>query len=416
MQKGTTMYKKKSLDMTRYRGLSTDTKPNADIGSTFHEMDTGVVYMYDGDAWNEMPDQKVKEKTAGPAAIASFTTSLRKHLKSILVNMSPIQSGTGDPSPENVRPISGRQSVGVWRDNINILPLPTAGAYTYTLSVDSVNADGSITITKTSSSGWGEIPLMETRLPAGTYTLIEDAPSDTLAGIVVKRVSDNTNIADTRYNLRTTFTLSEATDVRIIYTKATACDNLTIRLMMAVGNTATLADFAPFNRQTVQIPLGQTVYGGTVDVTTGEMVVDRAIMSLTGSAISSAWSDTDLNSIGFYRSVWDYSAEPIPVETGGIFDYCKMGSVYNNDNAWTARFLCSNGTFNRFEIRLPKNVLATENVAGAKAYLNEHPLQACYKIAPFTVQLTPQQLKLLKGTNNVWTDAGNVTVTYLDKK
>lgn len=48
--------------------------------------------------------------------IASFTTALAKPLRSLLVTMNPIQSGTGDPSPENVRPISGRTEIDVWRE------------------------------------------------------------------------------------------------------------------------------------------------------------------------------------------------------------------------------------------------------------------------------------------------------------
>lgn len=47
------MYRKKNLDMTLYRGLSTDTKPDADFGSVFHEMDTGDVYRTDGDEWHQ---------------------------------------------------------------------------------------------------------------------------------------------------------------------------------------------------------------------------------------------------------------------------------------------------------------------------------------------------------------------------
>lgn len=59
-------------------------------------------------------------------------------------------------------------------------------------------------------------------------------------------------------------------------------------------------------------------------------------------------------------------------------------------------------------------MLPDSSVASWTAYLAEHPLQVCYKIAePFTIQLTPQQLKLLKGTNNIWSDGGNVSVDYV---
>ena len=40
-------------------------------------------------------------------------------------------------------------------------------------------------------------------------------------------------------------------------------------------------------------------------------------------------------------------------------------------------------------------------------------VQLCYELAtPQTIQLTAQQIDLLLGTNNVWSDGGEVTVVY----
>ena len=40
-------------------------------------------------------------------SIASFPDGDGTPLRSLMVNIEPVQSGSGDPSPENVRPISG---------------------------------------------------------------------------------------------------------------------------------------------------------------------------------------------------------------------------------------------------------------------------------------------------------------------
>lgn len=57
---------------------------------------------------------------------------------------------------------------------------------------------------------------------------------------------------------------------------------------------------------------------------------------------------------------------------------------------------------------------ASEVWNAANAYLQEHPLQICYKLAtPFEVTLTPMQITMLAGTNNVWSNAGNITLKYL---
>jgi hypothetical protein len=52
------------------------------------------------------------------------------------------------------------------------------------------------------------------------------------------------------------------------------------------------------------------------------------------------------------------------------------------------------------------------SVADLKTFLAENPLQVVYELAtPQTMQLTPQEVELLTGTNNVWSD-GNVTLVY----
>lgn len=53
-------------------------------------------------------------RTIGPDALAHFTESVRNKLLSLLVSMEPIQSGSGTPSPDNVRPITGRTGLNVY--------------------------------------------------------------------------------------------------------------------------------------------------------------------------------------------------------------------------------------------------------------------------------------------------------------
>ena len=46
-------------------------------------------------------------------AVASFADGANVPVKSLIVNIDPVQSGSGDPSPTNVRPISGWSEVNV---------------------------------------------------------------------------------------------------------------------------------------------------------------------------------------------------------------------------------------------------------------------------------------------------------------
>ena len=54
-------------------------------------------------------------------AVATFSDGADLPLKSLIVDIEPVQSGTGDPSPTNIRPISGWNAVKVTRDGKNLL-------------------------------------------------------------------------------------------------------------------------------------------------------------------------------------------------------------------------------------------------------------------------------------------------------
>lgn len=49
-----------------------------------------------------------------------FTAKQAAALKSLMIDVQPVQSGSGDPSPDNVRPISGFSAVNVWQTGKNL--------------------------------------------------------------------------------------------------------------------------------------------------------------------------------------------------------------------------------------------------------------------------------------------------------
>ena len=55
----------------------------------------------------------IVQKDVAKAPIASFNTDLAEALTKCIVDINPVQSGTGTPSPQNVRPISGFSALNV---------------------------------------------------------------------------------------------------------------------------------------------------------------------------------------------------------------------------------------------------------------------------------------------------------------
>ena len=66
-------------------------------------------------------------------SIVSFVTNLVRPLK-IVVGIDPVQSGSGDPSPDNIRPISGWTGCNVSRTNGKELTDPDYVGQTYPIS------------------------------------------------------------------------------------------------------------------------------------------------------------------------------------------------------------------------------------------------------------------------------------------
>ena len=91
-------------------------------------------------------------------AVASFSDGADLPLKSLLVDIEPVQSGSGDPSPTNVRPISGWNAVNVKNGNTVIATISlgqtvyggTLNPLTGVLTVDRAYAE----LTKNSAWSW----------------------------------------------------------------------------------------------------------------------------------------------------------------------------------------------------------------------------------------------------------------------
>ena len=228
-------------------------------------------FMYKAGEPMELPEVK----TVGPAAIASFSDGAQDApLKSLVFNIEPVQSGSGDPSPTNIRPISGWTQVKVW----------------------------------------------------------------------VKPTYDTT-----------------------------------------LTPTAT-------------IPLGRTVYGGTLDVLAGE-----GESQLVSKTYSGAESEN-----------WRYSSGRFNILLGDAPDdstsrmevLCNIGKYASTGSAVGTIFLY--GKFLYYYA--PSNITT---VADFKAWLASNNLQVVYPLAsPITFSVTPHTIKTLLGVNNIWADSGDTTLEY----
>lgn len=298
-------------------------------------------------------------------------------LKSCMVNIEPIQEGSGDPSPENIRPISGRTGLSVVRSGKNLLKTAgliegtpsntefsnvtkrtfTVGTFVTKLTNNNyyqskVNiqfsvSENSIKVTTSAKAYAISIPIVGLKI-GETYVLSctkTNASNNTVS--FYKR--DGTFISSTQSPTICKFTVPEETYYTLLH--FTPSENNVeatfTNIQLELGPSET--DYEPYKSSTYSVNWeteAGTVYGGSLDVVSGKLTVDKAyIASYNGETLPSTWI-SDRN-------------------------------VY---------------------------VEGTTPTTGA---------QVVYKLAdPVEYKLAPQEITTLLGTNNIWSDAGSMAVEY----
>ena len=175
--------------------------------------------------------------------------------------------------------------------------------------------------------------------------------------------------------------------------------------------TLNFSDFSPVvlakDVQVYTIPIGQTVYGGTLDVTSGKLTVDRAMQDL--GALSYTYTDGSAQ----FRSTTALDNVLSPVDSNAdvhaissLYRVGKYADLASNDFYLTIVF---QGSFAAGQVWLKNSNYSDPNVF--KTAMSG--VQLCYELAtPIEVDLTPTEITTLLGTNNIFADCGDTTVNY----
>lgn len=170
------------------------------------------------------------------------------------------------------------------------------------------------------------------------------------------------------------------------------------------------------NGNTYTIAFGQTVYGGVLDVTRGKLSVTHKGIDL-GALSWTYRNDTNPNSPYFYAST---PSTPDNVKYKGAYystNYGLLCSIYScvaRGNFPNTDFtMCVDGsgdTPSQFQIK-------NSNYTDASSFTTAMDgIMLVYELAtPFDIDLTPEVISAVVGTNNVYSDTnGDTTVQYKD--
>lgn len=304
----------------------------------------------------------------------------------------PMQEGTGTPSPENIRPIKGLDSVTVTRCGENLLNFPQITTWTQ--------------ITKT----------YEFKFKAGTYYLycgnVVHGGSSAPAIAFSNATSEVASIS-LEQGMKKEIQLKKDCQFVILYTNGydyygSAGVTATVEDLMLVASNEIPSVYTPYIGQTNTLTLPETVYGGEVDAVTGEGQETWQILNNPSSydyyegAPEGGWSQSE-DAVAWYLddpTLFPYHTKVL----SNIFN--SVSDVVHTTTPYT---IGSNNHFIAF--RLPRSVAATGN--DVKNWLASNDV----KIAFETIDRTPftatgaQPIPALAGANTVLTDADRATVT-----
>ena len=176
-------------------------------------------------------------------------------------------------------------------------------------------------------------------------------------------------------------------------------------LRLELGSTAT--DYEPYKGNTYSVNWeteAGTVYGGCVDVVSGKLVVGRAVVTMNGS--QPIGESQNKRFYAFIASAFEVNASNQNTYKGVI---CDKFPSYSWGGLAGAPIGCAPVWGQGIGFKHP-GMTATDDW---KTYFTNNPTVFSYELAtPTEIQLTPQEVRTLLGTNNIWCDSGNVSVNY----
>lgn len=318
---------------------------------------------------------------------------------------------------ENIRPISGRDSVSVERCGENLLKIAPFDTDVYKGVTFEYVPDGGVRIQGTASANVDSPVFPIRHLPPGKYYGL-DMGTGIAASIVVQRAGKMLWL-----NAKGTFEIIKGDIVKywymIVNTGYTA--NKTVYPYIVPGTTAPTA-YSPYQGDTLALQLPETVYGGTVDAVTGEGVEGWKSLTLDGNETWNTWG-VNANSAtvtGFYTyDISDYDIQSPAVVCSNLPSVIdvwggKQPGVWFATSGSTRYFIYSVPSVILDDISDNAHAIASLKSYFAAQYAAGTPVQIAYKLAesvPFQATGNGPIMPLEGETNTIMTDADSVTIT-----
>lgn len=336
--------------------------------------------------------------------VANFKTDLKAPLKECKISFLPKQSGSGDPSPTNIRPITGWDGVSITRCGKNLF----SGTERDTLYPVHIPVGTKVSASvKGKNSGVRYYDKDRVRIDYWTLSYTPNFDSSR------------------RYN---TFTIINRDCEYFEFYGDTSPTDMQVEIIPQTSSQPTPYESYTATTFPVTWQSSGTVYGGYVDLVSGELIAEWAAIKVNGSQTLYGGVNASYNgSVCTNRYVMlRYNCVVISYTSSVVQDHVKCDKLSPiskpiwstpDDYPWH----CVINSRTQFHFTLDNATLgiqASDNYqtrnAAIVTWLAQNPITLIYELATpqLIATITPQQLKTLKGINNIYSDADSAEVKF----
>lgn len=375
-------------DGTTYSNAGTAVREQiSDLKEDFEALETQL------DETTALALAALPQETIENASIASFTDGAEDcPVKELKVGIEPIQSGSGDPSPTNVRPISGHDSVTVTRTGVNVWDEEWEVG-----SIDPLTGQNTTSTSHIRSKNY--IPVKgghsyNLHMPWAMMFYYDANKTFLRSG--ANGATEDGAVHDV--------TLAVASDVSYIRFRCTGSYGTTYGNNISINYPSTDTSYHAYEGDSYPISLSSTIYGGTLEVETGVLTVDRAMVDLG----TLTWiRNTQYNNPLFFADIPNIKL-PATFSTlaNAICSIYKQTDVADSNVAGIDKVFAIGKYYNN---AYSLNIIDSAYTDAQTFKTAMDGAQLCYELAtPTTVQLTPVQVTTLLKDNNIFADSGDV--------
>lgn len=342
-------------------------------------------------------------------------------LQALRVDFGPVQAGSGTPAPDNVRPITGFSELKVHiARNVNLFvnsgwekALSTISAVDKPIAFE--DADAAYTFYNIDNSMNCYIFAYD-----GAGNFVGRTSGAKRDHLTITRTSFSSGNGTKNYETIRSF-MFRYYNVPEDVTPAMVQASCRIMLLRGTYDESRQGTYVSGVIDTYTAAFGAAgpVYGGYIDLVTGELVVTRGCVTVDGSSyrISGKANTQQSDRVRFYTA-----ANSIPNLNYGtsreadlvVSNVLGTPNGASDDSEYAPPLICAGMYNSQFYFAFPLSYGLT-TAAEANAWLAEHPIQVSYLLrTPEHIQLSPQVIRTIRGSNTIITDGDAASVTFVE--